>query len=41
MLEDLFASPVLGLEHLWQPMYDPIQKHARFKAIIEGLDLPK
>ncbi len=41
MLEDLFAGPVLGLEDLWQPMYDPIRDHPRFQAIIEGLDLPE
>ncbi len=41
MLDDLFTGPVIGLEDLWQPTYDPIREHPRFKAIIEGLDLPE
>lgn len=40
-LEDLFTRPVLGLETLWQPMYDPIRDHPRFQAIVEGLELPE
>jgi tetratricopeptide (TPR) repeat protein len=39
-LEDLFTRPVLGLEILWQSMYDPIRDHPRFQAIVEGLELP-
>ena len=40
-LEDLFTRPVLGLETLWQPMYDPIRDHPRFQAIVDGLELPE
>ena len=40
-LEDLFTHPVLGLETLWQPMYDPIRDHPRFQAIVDGLELPE
>ncbi len=27
MLEDLFIGPVMRLEDLWQPMYDPVREH--------------
>jgi len=41
LLEVMFASPVMGLETIWQPMYDPIRDHPRFQAIVEGLGLPE
>jgi TolB-like protein len=40
-LEKLFARPVLGLETLWQPMYDPIRDHPRYQSIVDGLELPE
>ena len=41
LLEEMFASPVMGLETLWQPMYDPIRGDPRYLAIVERLDLPE
>ena len=41
LLEVMFASPVMGLETIWQPMYDPIRDHPRFQAIVEGSRLPE
>lgn len=40
-LESLFAGPILGLETLWQPMYDPIRDHPRYRAIVAELELPE
>ncbi len=40
-LEELFEGPVIGLEVISMPMFDPIRDHPRFQAIIEGLDLPE
>jgi len=41
LLEDMFTRPVMGLETLWQPMYDPLREHPRFQAIVDGLELPE
>jgi tetratricopeptide (TPR) repeat protein len=41
LLEDMFTGPVMGLETLWEPMYDPVREHPRFQAIVEGLELPE
>ena len=40
-LEELFEGPVIGLEVIGMPMFDPIRDHPRFQAIIEGLNLPE
>jgi len=40
-LEELFEGPVIGLEVIGMPMFDPIRDHPRFQAIIEGLHLPE
>ena len=40
MLTDLFSAPVLGVEVLWMPLYDPIRDDPRFQAVVEGLNLP-
>ena len=40
-LETLFSGPVIGMEMIWQPMYDPIRDDPRFQAIIDGLKLPE
>ena len=41
LLEDMFTRPVMGLETLWQPMYDPIRDHPRYQSIVDGLELPE
>jgi TolB-like protein len=41
MLEELFSSPMMGLETLWMPMYDPIRDHPRFRAILAALGIPR
>ena len=40
-LEELFEGPVIGLEVIGMPMFDPIRDHPRFQAIIERLNLPE
>jgi len=40
MLTDVFSRPVLGVENLWLPVYDPIRDDPRFQAVVEGLNLP-
>ncbi len=40
-LEELFEGPVIGLEVIGMPMFDPIRDHPRFQAIIKGLNLPE
>jgi TolB-like protein len=39
-LEELFEGPVIGLEVIGMPMFDPIRDHSRFQAIMDGLKLP-
>jgi len=41
LLEVFLEGPLLGLEVLWLPVYDPIRDHPRFQAIVEGLELPE
>ncbi len=41
LLEELFEGPVIGLEMLYVPMYDPIRDHPRFQAVWDGLNLPE
>lgn len=40
-LEELFEGPVIGLEVIGMPMFDPIRDHPRFQAIVAGLELPE
>jgi TolB-like protein len=40
MFERLFSGPLIGLELIDMPMYDPIRDHPRFQAIVRGLELP-
>ena len=40
-LEELFDGPVIGLEVIELPMYDPIRGDPRFQAIMDGLNLPE
>ena len=40
MFERLFAGPLIGLELIDMPMYDPIRDHPRFRAIVRELELP-
>ena len=40
-LEELFDGPVIGLEVIGLPMYDPIRDDPRFQAIMDGLNLPE
>ncbi|MCL7957913.1 MAG: hypothetical protein M8843_07870 [marine benthic group bacterium] len=40
MFERLFAGPLIGLELIDMPMYDPIRDHPRFRAIVRELGLP-
>jgi len=39
-LEELFDGPVIGLEVISVPMFDPIRDHPRFQAVVAGLGLP-
>ena len=39
-LEELFDGPVIGLEVIGVPMFDPIRDHPRFQAVVAGLGLP-
>jgi hypothetical protein len=41
LFEELFDGPVIGLEVLYIPMYDPIRDHPRFQAVWDGLNLPE
>jgi TolB-like protein len=41
LLEELFEGPVIGLEMLYVPMYDPIRDDPRFQAVWDGLNLPE
>jgi tetratricopeptide (TPR) repeat protein len=41
MLEEMARGPLMGLETLWQPMFDPIRDDKRFQAIVDGLGLPE
>jgi TolB-like protein len=40
MFERLFSGPLIGLELIDMPMYDPIRDHPRFQAIVRELGLP-
>jgi len=40
MFERLFSGPLIGLELIDMPMYDPIRDDPRFEAIVRSLELP-
>jgi len=40
-LEELFEGPVIGLEVIGMPMFDPIRDHPRFRAIVAGFGIPE
>jgi hypothetical protein len=37
----VFTGPVIGLELIDMPMYDPIRNDPRFQAIVQELELPE
>jgi TolB-like protein len=41
MFERVFTGPVIGLELIDMPMYDPIRTDPRFQAIVQELELPE
>ncbi|MBT8478800.1 MAG: hypothetical protein KJO06_07790, partial [Gemmatimonadetes bacterium] len=41
LLEGMLEGPLLGLEMLWLPVYDPIRDHPRYPAIVARLELPE
>jgi TolB-like protein len=41
MLDELLSGPVIGLELIGMPMFDPIRDHPRFRAIVAGFGIPE
>ena len=41
LLEAMLSGPVIGLELIDMPMYDPIREHPRFQALMDALEIPE